>query len=121
MRIYSNTRLSLPHIIHVLHKPFINPIRCDNLYIFHIDEVSQPFIHLLQENRKYYCYDNYYRNKYIEKFGNDYKNSIYTPRYIMTGNTIIIKDDKYSLSSSVGNQIPKMIPSWLKFYSPPLL
>jgi hypothetical protein len=161
MRIYSNTLLSLPHIIHVLHKPYTG--WCGNLYTFrplgilnaqwppaaepfedtncgakphklpvsnsqrsnaksgHTSITVRPFIVLLQENRKYYCYDTFSRNKHIEKFGNisrtiSEKNTcIYIPQFSTVDDIFIIKDDKPS-------QIPSVnLPTWLKFYSPPLL
>jgi len=124
MRIYSNILLSLPHIVHVLHTPYTG--RCGNLYTFnvrsgHTSITVRPFIELLQENRKYYCYDTFYRNKYIEKFGNisrtiSEKNMcIYIPHFSMADDIFVIKDDKPS-------QIPSVnLPTWLKFYSPPLL
>lgn len=124
MRIYSNILLSLPHIVHVLHTPYTG--RCGNLYTFnvrsgHTSITARPFIELLQENRKYYCYDTFYRNKYIEKFGNISRNiskkntCIYIPQFSMADDIFVIKDDKPS-------QIPSVnLPTWLKFYSPPLL
>ena len=77
MRIYTNTRLYFPDIIHTLHASIKTPIgRWDNLYFFHIQRIhplilktSSP-IELLQKNRKYYCYDKIYRNKTIENLGN---------------------------------------------------
>ena len=126
MRIYSNNLLSLPYIIHILRGPSSNAIYWDNLYIFRIEPAERkphPFISLLKENRKYYCYDNYYRNKYIEKFENVYKNGVYIPQFSMSDDTFVIKSNNPSilLSSSVLQASSINLPSWLKTYSPPLI
>jgi len=124
MRIYSNKLLSLPHIIHTLNtKPLISG-RYGNLYFFHIQHI-QPLIitayssKLLQDNRKYYCYDNFYRNKYIEKLGNTSEIiseiPIYIPKPIMPNDVIIVSDDNPSEYPSL------TVPAWLKIYSPALL
>jgi hypothetical protein len=124
MRIYSNKLLSLPHIIHTLNtKPLISG-RYGNLYVFHIHNI-QPLIitsyssNLLQDNRKYYCYDNFYRNKHIEKLGNTSEIiseiPIYIPKTIMPNDVIIVSDDNPSEYPSL------TVPAWLKTYSPALL
>ncbi len=126
MRIYSNKLLSLPHIIHALYntKP-PTAGRYGNLYFFHIQHV-QPLmitayssVNLLQENRKYYCYDNYYRNKQVEKLGNTSEIiseiPVYIPKASMTNDVIIVSDDNPSEYPSL------TIPVWLKTYSPTLL
>jgi hypothetical protein len=126
MRIYSNKLLSLPHIIHTLHNA--NPPtagRWGNLYFFHIQHV-QPLaltayssVKLLQDNRKYYCYDNFYRNKPIEKLGNTFEMiseiPVYIPKASMSNDVIIVSDDNPSEHQSLN------IPVWLKIYSPALL
>jgi hypothetical protein len=124
MRIYSNTLLSLPHIVHVLNKPYTG--QWGNLYTFNVKAGNtfitlRPFIHLLEKDRKYYCYDTFYRNKHIEKFGNisriitEKNTCIYIPQFSMVDDIFIIKDDTQSPLHSVN------LPTWLKFYSPPLL
>jgi hypothetical protein len=134
MRIYSNILLSLPHIVHVLNKPYTG--QWGNLYTFrplgisnsqrsnvksgHTFIALRHFIHLLEKDRKYYCYDTFYRNKYIEKFGNisriitDKNTCIYIPQFSMADDIFIIKDDNPSHDHIT-------LPKWLKFYSPPLL
>ena len=125
MRIYSNKLLSLPHIIHTLYnaKPLITG-RYGNLYFFHIQHVQPLMItayssKLLQENRKYYCYDNFYRNKLIEKLGNTFEViseiPIYIPKASMINDVIIVSDDNPSEYPSSN------VPVWLKIYSPALL
>lgn len=122
MRIYSNKLLSLPHIIHALKLPTAG--RCGNLYFFHIQHIQPLMItayssKLLQDNRKYYCYDNYYRNKQVEKLGNTSEIiseiPIYIPKNIMTNDVIIVSDDNPSDDPSL------TVPAWLKIYSPALL
>jgi len=126
MRIYSNKLLSLPHIIHTLHnaKP-PTAGRWGNLYFFHIQHI-QPLVltayssvNLLQENRKYYCYDNFYRNKPIEKLGNTfemiYEIPVYIPKASMSNDVIIVSNDNPSDHASL------TVPTWLKMYSPALL
>ena len=122
MRIYSNKLLSLPHIIHAL-KPSTAG-RCGNLYFFHIQHIQPLMItayssKLLQDNRKYYCYDNFYRNKHIEKLGNISKIiseiPIYIPKASMSNDIIIVSDDNPSDDPSL------TVPAWLKIYSPALL
>lgn len=124
MRIYSNKLLSLPHILHTHNtKPLITG-RYGNLYFFHIQHI-QPFMitayssNLLQENRKYYCYDNFYRNKHVEKLGNTSEIiseiPIYIPKAIMTNDVIIVSDNNPSDDPSL------TVPVWLKMYSPALL
>jgi len=126
MRIYSNKLLSLPHIIHTLHnaKP-PTAGRWGNLYFFHIQHV-QPLaltayssVKLLQDNRKYYCYDNFYRNKPIEKLGNTFEMiseiPVYIPKATMSNDVIIVSDDNPSEHQSLS------VPVWLKIYSPALL
>jgi hypothetical protein len=125
MRIYSNKLLSLPHIIHTLHnaKP-PTAGRWGNLYFFHIQQI-QPLIitayssNLLEENRKYYCYDNFYRNKQVEKLGNTFKiisdTPVYIPKASMTNDVIIVSNDNPSEQASL------TVPTWLKMYSPTLL
>jgi hypothetical protein len=126
MRIYSNKLLSLPHIIHTLHnaKP-PTAGRWGNLYFFHIQHV-QPLmitayssVNLLQENRKYYCYDNFYRNKQVERLGNTpeiiSEIPVYIPKASMSNDVIIVSDDNPSDAQSL------TVPLWLKMYSPALL
>lgn len=128
MRIYSNKLLSLPHILHTLHINHKVSKRLDNLHIFHVKHV-QPImvingspLDLLCENRKYYCYDNFYRNKYIEKLGNSFEIiskdidniPIYIPSSINLNDVILIHNNELYDSSL-------NVPSWLKFYSPALL
>ena len=126
MRIYSNKLLSLPHIIHTLHNATPPTAgRWGNIYFFHIQHV-QPLaltayssVKLLQENRKYYCYDNFYRNKPIEKLGNTFEMiseiPVYIPKATMSNDVIIISDDNPSEYQSL------TVPVWLKMYSPTLL
>jgi hypothetical protein len=126
MRIYSNKLLSLPHIIHTLHNATPPTAgRWGNLYFFHIQHV-QPLaltayssVKLLQENRKYYCYDNFYRNKLIEKLGNTFEIiseiPVYIPKASMSNDVIIVSDDNPSDQASLS------VPVWLKMYSPTLL
>jgi len=126
MRIYSNKLLSLPHIIHTLHNATPPTAgRWGNLYFFHIQHV-QPLaltayssVKLLQENRKYYCYDNFYRNKPIEKLGNTFEIiseiPVYIPKASMSNDVIIVSDDNPSDQASL------TVPIWLKIYSPALL
>ena len=129
MRIHSNTLLSLPHIIHAFRAAYKNPGRWGNLYVFHIEH-TKPLvlttyspIKLLQENIKYYCYDDFYRNKHLEKIGNIYepvytdggkKTYINIPKCSAVNDIIIIRNDNPSDNPSA------IVPSWLKFYSPPL-
>ena len=126
MRIYSNKLLSLPHIIHTLHnaKP-PTAGRWGNLYFFHIQHI-QPLmitayssVNLLQENRKYYCYDNFYRNKQVERLGNTpeiiSEIPVYIPKASMSNDVIIVSDDNPSDAQSL------TVPVWLKMYSPALL
>lgn len=126
MRIYSNKLLSLPHIIHTLHnaKPPTTG-RWGNLYFFHIQNVNPLIltayssVNLLQENRKYYCYDNFYRNKQVERLGNISEiiseTPVYIPKASMTNDVIIVTDNNQSEYSNLN------VPVWLKFYSPALL
>jgi hypothetical protein len=126
MRIYSNKLLSLPHIIHTLHNATPPTAgRWGNLYFFHIQHV-QPLaltayssVKLLQDNRKYYCYDNFYRNKPIEKLGNTFEMiseiPVYIPKASMSNDVIIVSDDNPSDQASL------TVPIWLKIYSPALL
>lgn len=135
MRIYSNTRLCLPNIIHTLHASMNTPVgRWDTLYFFHVQSVkpltlkTSACIELLQENRKYYCYDKIYRNKSIEILGNisdtisynmdtDNNNNIhvYIPKLTSSNDIIIVRDD-------TSYEYPTLhVPSWLKFYSPNIM
>lgn len=127
MRIYSNKLLSLPHIIHTLHNATPPTAgRWGNLYFFHIQHV-QPLaltayssVKLLQENRKYYCYDNFYRNKPIEKLGNTFEMiseiPVYIPKATMSNDVIIVSDDNHPSEHQ-----SLTVPVWLKMYSPTLL
>lgn len=76
MRIYSNTLLSWPQVIHVFQAARLYPGRWYHYYFYKINHV-QPYvlttnspIELLQENCQYYCYDKYYRDERLEKYGN---------------------------------------------------
>jgi hypothetical protein len=76
MRIYSNTLLSWPQVIHVFQGARLYPGRWLNYYFYKIEHV-QPLVltsyspmEFLQENCQYYCYDKYYRDKRLEKYGN---------------------------------------------------
>ena len=124
MRIYSNNLLSLPHIIHTLHNAKQPIKRCGNLYFFHIQQIQPLKItayssNLLQDNRKYYCYDNFYRNKQVEKLGNTYEmiseTPVYIPKASMSNDIIVVSDDNPSEYPSL------TVPAWLKTYSPALL
>jgi hypothetical protein len=79
MRIYSNTVLSWPQVIHVFQIARLYPGRWQNYYFYKINRV-QPYIlntnsplELLQENCKYYCYEKYTRDKHLEEFGNRFE------------------------------------------------
>ena len=79
MRIYSNTHLSWPQVIHVFQIARLYPGRWQNYYFYKINHV-QPYIlttnsplELLQENCKYYCYDRYLRDKRLEEYGNRFE------------------------------------------------
>jgi hypothetical protein len=79
MRIYSNTLLSWPQTIHVFQAARLYPGRWLNYYFYKIERV-QPLvltthspIEFLQENCQYYCYDNYYRDKRLEQYGNTFE------------------------------------------------
>jgi hypothetical protein len=76
MRLYSNTLLSWPQVIHVFQGARLYPGRWLNYYFYKIEHV-QPLIltsyspiEFLQENCQYYCYDKYYRDKRLENYGN---------------------------------------------------
>ena len=76
-------------------------------------------VNLLQENRKYYCYDNFYRNKQVERLGNTpeiiSEIPVYIPKASMSNDVIIVSDDNPSDAQSL------TVPLWLKMYSPALL
>jgi hypothetical protein len=79
MRIYSNTLLSWPQVIHVFQAARLHPRRWLNYYFYKINHV-QPYvlttnspIELLQENCQYYCYDKYHRDQRLEVYGNRFE------------------------------------------------
>lgn len=113
MRIYSNTLLSWPNVLHVSQTARIYPGRWLNYYYYKISNIeplvltTHSPIELLQENCKYYCYDKYYRDKRPEIFGNtfqiinisnqesDFPKELwgYTPKVATINDIIVIKNN----------------------------
>lgn len=124
MRIYSNTILSWPKTLHIFQESRIYTGRWNNYYFYRISDIKPLTIYsyspmeLLQENRKYYCYDQFYRDKRIEKIGNIYEKvyvskkehpfvkelSVNIPKTIEKDDIIVIKHNevKETSGSSVG-------------------
>lgn len=76
MRIYSNTLLSWPQVLHVSQatRLYTGKWLNYNFYKIHntrplIITTNSPIEHL-EENWKYYCYNRYYRDEEFEHYGN---------------------------------------------------
>jgi hypothetical protein len=117
MRIYSNTLLSWPQALHVFQAARIHPGRWLNYYFYKIERV-QPLvltthspIEFLQENCQYYCYDKYYRDKRLEKYGNtcelvsDTNQQIWVhiPKVAGANDIIVVRND-----SAKGFSVPSL-------------
>jgi hypothetical protein len=104
MKLYSSTLISWPKILHISQAARLYPGRWQNNYIYRIDGV-EPLelttyspIGLLQENRKFYCYDRYNRDKRFETLGASYSFgdfSLYIPEFAQKGDVVIIKDENF--------------------------
>ena len=76
MRIYSNTLLSWPQILHVSTTARLHVGRWQNYYFYRMNSraptniITYSPISLLQEDREYYCYDRLQRNKLHDSWGN---------------------------------------------------
>ncbi len=123
MRIYSNTLLSWPQVIHVFQGARLYPGRWLNYYFYKIEHV-QPLvltsyspIEFLQENCQYYCYDKYYRDKRLEKYGNtrelvsDANQQIWVhiPKVAGATDIIVVRNDSangFSIPSLFKNPAP---------------
>lgn len=107
MRIYSNILLSWPQTIHVFQAARLYPGQWRNYNIYKINCV-QPLVltsyspmELLQENCQYYCYNKYYRNKRLEKYGNtcelvsDANQQIWVhiPKVVEANDIIVMRND----------------------------
>lgn len=132
MRIYSNTILSWPQVIHTFQASRLYPGRWMNYYFYKIERV-QPLvlttnspIEFLQESCQYYCYDKYYRDKRLEQYGNTFelvsisnqesvKTYVYIPKVAEATDIIVVQNDR-----AVG--FPSaVLPNWLKSPSPSLV
>ena len=78
MRIYSNTLLSWPQVLHVFQAARLYPGQWHQYYFYKIKCVdplvltTNSPLELLQENCQYYCYDRYYRDPRLEPYGNSF-------------------------------------------------
>lgn len=79
MRLFSNSILSWPQVIHATQAARLYPGRWHHYYFYKI-YCRQPLVltthsplELLQENCQYYCYDKYYRDKRLEQYGNQFE------------------------------------------------
>jgi hypothetical protein len=86
MRIHSNIILPWPHVLHVFNSSRIYSGQWGNFNFFRITSINPLDIHshspinLLETNRKYYLYNNYFRDTTQEKYGNINTNiTIYDP------------------------------------------
>lgn len=111
MRLYSCSQLSWPEVIHVSQAASLYPKLIRNLNFYKIKQInpliikSDSPIELLQYNRNYYCYNNYYRDKRIEAFGNLFevilnhnnKNTfVFIPKYTQKNDVIVVNNDYLS-------------------------
>ena len=113
MRLYSNTILSWPQVLHAFQVARVYPGRWHHFFFYKIQTIKPLIltthspIELLQENCKYYCYDKYYRDKRLEKYGNTVVSAnihnkqlglgeetwIYIPKIAEVDDIIVIKSD----------------------------
>lgn len=113
MRIYSNTILSWPSVLHTFQAARIYPGQWYHCYFYKIQTINPLIlttnspIELLQENCKYYCYNKYHRDKCIEQYGNTFvsvnihnkqlglgeETWIYIPKYAEVDDVIAICND----------------------------
>jgi hypothetical protein len=76
MRIFSNTLLSWPQVLHTFQVARLYPGHWHHYYFYKIQHINPLVltthspIELLQENCQYYCYYKYQRDKHIEQNGN---------------------------------------------------
>jgi|LauGreDrversion4_2_1035121.scaffolds.fasta_scaffold321867_1 hypothetical protein len=113
MRIHSNTLLSWPQVLHAFQAARLYQGRWMNYYFYKINS-TQPLIltthspiEFLQENCQYYCYDNYYRDKRFEQYGNSFElvnvcnkdpqfaqeTWVYVPKTTEPDDIIVIRND----------------------------
>ena len=127
MRIYSNTFLAWPQILHLSQLARLYPGRWQNYYMYRIIHNDQLMlktyspVELLQENRHYYCYNNCYNNYYrytrLETTGNKYQNSIinnnletwvYIPKFAEDNDIIVIKSD-ITPTGAISSNVPTLV------------
>jgi hypothetical protein len=121
MRIYSNTLLSKPIVFHIFQANYLYPGQLLNYYVYRV-EMREPVvllqytyspIELLKENNKFYCYEHYQRNQYLEQFDNKLEmghiqhseptfteNYIYVPERLSHNDIIVITP--FSFKTPVG-------------------
>jgi hypothetical protein len=113
MRIYSNTLLSWPQIIHVFQAARLHPGKWLNYHFYKI-KTRKPLIlttyspiELLQENNQYYCYDRYYRDTLLENCKNCFEpvsipnndfnlgeeTWCYIPKFAESTDIIVVRND----------------------------
>ncbi len=108
MRIYSNTFLAWPQVIHLSHQARLYPGRWQNYYMYRVRQCDPLMlktyspVELLQENRYYYCFNHFHRYTRLERAGNKCENSIvnnnletwiYIPKYAEPDDIIVVKSD----------------------------
>jgi hypothetical protein len=112
MRLYSNTILTWPQVVHAFQIARLYPGNWNNYYFYRIKRVQPLILHtnspvgLLQENYQYYCYTNYLRDKKLEMIGNkrnsvtvqnqemDYNETfIYVPKSLGVDDVIVLHNE----------------------------
>ena len=126
MRLYSNTILSWPQVLHAFQVARVYPGQWHYYYFYKIQTINPLIltthspIELLQENCNYYCYDKYYRDKRFEKYGNIVVSAnihnkqirlgeetwVYIPKMAEVDDIIVVQSD-----TTVGNPITASIAS----------
>ncbi len=103
MRIFSNTLLAWPEILHVFQAARVNLEPWRNYYFYRIKQ-PDPLIfsthsplNLLQTPRQYYCYEQYELNIRMGQFITGSKKTmgtrVYIPVYATVNDVIVIQDD----------------------------
>ena len=131
MRLYSNTILSWPQVLHAFQAARLYPGRWYHYYFYKIQHITPLVlttnspIELLQENCQYYCYDKYHRDKRLEQYGNTFVSAnihnkqlglgeetwIYIPKIAEVDDIIAIRNDTAVGYPSAVTPIRHLIPS----------
>lgn len=103
MRIFSNTLLNWPDVLHVFHAARLSPHQWQSYSFYRIQKL-EPFMirtnscpTLLEPSRQFYCYETYHRNTKLEQSNCvklwNYERPVWIPSLAIVNDLIVIRQD----------------------------